>query len=204
MSTSSSIDSNSFTSFLTSLPPASGVDVRKIKGNVPDEQKQLSANALAFFVGTSRTSYGAEVGKRVKIVEINVWGVEYNTAGAPYCEVTMELDISRDLCNIYGTLHGGCAAYLIDPCSSASIIALGIAMGISGAGQSQAMNIIWHEPLRSGSKCRIVSASQHIGGRIRTCRCEIWDADNNRLCISAVHNTVAAGKLLKPAQNARL
>jgi hypothetical protein len=66
-----------------------------------------------------------------------------------------------DMCNIYGTLHGGCAAYMIDSyvllpsvdflievalrCSSSSLVALGVVKGADYGGMSQALNIIWHK-----------------------------------------------------------
>ncbi|KAE9402015.1 hypothetical protein BT96DRAFT_817106, partial [Gymnopus androsaceus JB14] len=52
-----------------------------------------------------------------------------------------------DMCNVYGTLHGGCAAYIIDLCSSTSIVCYGLYTGTDGTGVSSSMNIQWHRPI---------------------------------------------------------
>jgi len=90
--------------------------------------------------------------------------------GRTVCEVQVE----KDMCNIYGTLHGGCAAYLIDACSSSALIGLGVALGFDASGMSQAMNLIWHAPASVGTKLKIVSSTISIGGRIMTVQSEVF------------------------------
>lgn len=104
----------------------------EIAGNVTDEMKVLSAKTLAEFIGTKATSYGAEIGKNLRLAEINVWDREDSTKEAQtVCEIEVTSGwswilhacaiggtskmLATDMCNIFGTLHGGCAAYLIDP-----------------------------------------------------------------------------------------
>ncbi|RDB19869.1 hypothetical protein Hypma_013013 [Hypsizygus marmoreus] len=161
------------------------VDVSQIKGNISDEEKQLAVKVFSHFVSTKDKSYGAGVGQRLKMVETNVWGKGEPTS---YGETIFEIDVRKDMCNIFGTLHGACAAYMIDPCSVSSLVVLGLAMGVDGTGVSQAMNLIWHQPARVGAKLRIVSISMFIHGRVRSARCEIWNGEH--LCVSAVHSTV--------------
>jgi len=93
------------------LPQAAAVDVSQIKGNVTDEQKQLAGNLFSYFVSTREKSYGADIGQRLKIVEMNIWG----KGEAAYGETIFEIDIQKDMCNVFGTLHGACAAYMVDP-----------------------------------------------------------------------------------------
>lgn len=67
------------------------------------------------------------------------------------------------MCNVFGTLHGACAAYIIDPyvfysskevradlgrCSVSALITLGRTVGVDGTGVSQSMNLIWHRSIR--------------------------------------------------------
>ncbi len=77
--------------FFHSLPPASNVDVRKIKGNFPDPQKQLAANVLAYFISTGKT-WGAGVGQRLNLVEINISGLE---GGTQEVQTILEIDVTE-------------------------------------------------------------------------------------------------------------
>ncbi|GLB34281.1 hypothetical protein LshimejAT787_0111650 [Lyophyllum shimeji] len=144
-------------------------------------------------------SYGADIGHRVKLVEVNVLGRDKPAA---YGETVFEVDMEKDMCNIFGTLHGACAAYIIDPCSVSSLIVLGNAIGVDGTGVSQSMNLIWHQPARPGTKLRIVSTSMFIHGRVRSARCEMWNGD--QLCVSAVHCTVNPWAHKKQAAKGKL
>ena len=66
-----------------------------------------------------------------------------------------------------GTLHGACAAYIVDQyvlysiyelfffrspyacsCSVSSLVLLGASLGIDGGGVSQSMNLIWHNSIK--------------------------------------------------------
>ncbi|KAJ7589106.1 hypothetical protein C8J56DRAFT_739915, partial [Mycena floridula] len=182
-------------STLRSLPPAKDVDVKDISGNLPDEEKQLAVNVFKYFVcscSNDVNSYGVGIGRRLKVVEMNVLGSgrpsgrPETVQGQTVCEILVE----SDMCNIFGTLHGACAAYLVDPCSVSSLVVLGVAVGINGTGVSQSMNLIWHQPATRGTKLRIVATSVFIDGRIRTSRCEIWNETQDQLFVSAVHSTV--------------
>lgn len=79
--------------FFHSLPPASNVDVKKIKGNFPDPQKQLAANALAYFISTGNT-WGAGVGQRLNLVEINISGREGGTLEA---QTILEIEVTEGM-----------------------------------------------------------------------------------------------------------
>lgn len=59
--------------FIRSLPPAPNVDVSKILGNVPLDEKQMGANTFAYFISTVGHSYGAETGERLRISQMDVW-----------------------------------------------------------------------------------------------------------------------------------
>ncbi|KAF9000295.1 hypothetical protein BDQ17DRAFT_1359972 [Cyathus striatus] len=151
--------------------------------------KQLGAAIFSHFISTPDQSYGATIGQRLKFTEINVHrrGASGDDQAA-YGETMFEIDVEKDMCNIFGTLHGGCTAYIIDPCSVSSLVTLGRALGLDGTGVSQSMNLIWHQPIPLGSKLRVVSTSMFIQGRIRSARCELWVGD--KLCVSAVHSTI--------------
>ncbi|KAK0499490.1 hypothetical protein EDD18DRAFT_1069622 [Armillaria luteobubalina] len=173
-------------SFLHSLPAAPHIDVSTIKGNISDEEKQLGANIFSYFVNSREESYGAEVGKRLRLDRPSLRSM-VNGPGIP---ILISISFLLDMCNVFGTLHGACAAYIVDPCSVSSLVVLGAAIGADGTGVSQSLNVIWHQPAKMGTKLRVVSTSVFIHGRIRTARCELWDKERDKLYVSAIHTTV--------------
>lgn len=69
----------------------SHLDVSDIRGNVDTEVKQLCAGILKFFVSTPEgTVYGAQVGKRLKFSEINVWGEGATCNAQTVLKITVE------------------------------------------------------------------------------------------------------------------
>ncbi|KAJ8517754.1 hypothetical protein ONZ45_g5082 [Pleurotus djamor] len=134
--------------FFRSLPPAPNVDIDTIKGNLSEDQKKYCANALAYFI-SSGNSWGTSVGQRLKFLAMDVVEPLSSTlpGGSWEARTVLEIKVTQDMCNLFGVLHGGCAAYLIDPASSSALVALGVVLGIDGTGMSQSMNIIWHQPV---------------------------------------------------------
>ncbi|KAJ7589107.1 hypothetical protein C8J56DRAFT_1048736 [Mycena floridula] len=157
-----------------------------IAGNSSNEIKRFAVKALAKFIGTPSTSYGAGIGTRLRITEVNIWDRGGATKEA---QTVCEIQVDRDMCNIFGTMHGGCAAFLIDPCSVSALICLGLVKGIDGSGVSQAMNLIWHKPAYQGAYLQIISTTVSIDGHIRTAECQIRDKNTGQLYVSAVHST---------------
>ena len=78
--------------FPRSLPCAPNIDISQIKGNVTDEEKQLEVNVLFYFISTQKKSYGADIGQRLKIVEINVWNKD---GAAAYGETIFEIEVQK-------------------------------------------------------------------------------------------------------------
>ncbi|KAH0588185.1 hypothetical protein H2248_006900 [Termitomyces sp. 'cryptogamus'] len=175
------------------------IDVSCVKGNVSEEEKRVALKIFSRFVSTHEKSYGADVGQRLKLVEVNVWQRDSQAATG---QTIFEIDVTKDMCNIFGTLHGGCAAYMIDPCSVSSLVVLGNAIGIDGTGVSQSMNLIWHQPARIGASLKIISTSIFIHGRVRSARCEVWNGD--QLCVTAIHSTVNPWTTSKDTTRTRL
>ncbi|KAK0207081.1 hypothetical protein DFS33DRAFT_1273408 [Desarmillaria ectypa] len=161
-------------SFLHSLPAAPHIDVSTIKGNISDSEKQLGANIFSYFVNSREESYGAEVGRRLRLIEMNIWGRDASGTAAQG-QTIFEIDVEK------GESF---------TCSVSSLVVLGAAIGADGTGVSQSLNVIWHQPAKMGTTLRVVSTSVFIHGRIRTARCELWDKERDKLYVSAVHTTV--------------
>jgi acyl-coenzyme A thioesterase 13 len=116
------------TSLLLSLEKSPYGDASKIPGNAPVDMKQLNLNLFHHFVTRSNTSYGAAVGERLRFVDMSLekkegtgWEatttLEINVVEGALLSaiVSMNKTVLLDMCNIYGVMHGGCAAFLIDP-----------------------------------------------------------------------------------------
>lgn len=172
------------------------VDISNVKGNASDETKRQVWSTFKYLLG-SPGWFNHSIGDSIQCKEVNVWGPkDPSTASpseeAPRAETVFEVEVTPDMCNLFGILHGGCTAYLIDHCSVTSTMALGCHIGEDGTGLSQSMNIVWVEAAPLGAKLRIVNTSMVIRGRVRTCRSELWNG--NKLCASGVHSLVNAPK----------
>lgn len=81
-----------FLGFPKSVVQASDVDISYVNGNVSDEEKQLGMKVFAHFVSTQDKSYGAKVGQRLKMVEMNVWK---KNGLAAYGETVFEIEVDK-------------------------------------------------------------------------------------------------------------
>ncbi|KAI3598426.1 hypothetical protein WG66_000716 [Moniliophthora roreri] len=209
-----------------SLP--SSFDVSQIRGNLTDAQKRTAAQTFAHFIGTPSTSFGAEIGRNLKIVEINVkvptneggegsslpesgnegegvcwdevdgvFGTDSRSTERPrvamhdaMAQTICEIDVTKNMCNIFGNLHGGCSAYMIDHCSVSALVSLGIVAGIDGTGVSQSLSLQWYRPAILGTKLKIISTTVSLDGYIRTARSELRDRVDNTLYVEATHSTI--------------
>ncbi|THH07925.1 hypothetical protein EW146_g9163 [Bondarzewia mesenterica] len=180
--------------WISHLPKSTHIDPTQIEGNVSLEQKQAQANIFSFFIdgaGSSPSGYGVTLGKRVKYVSMNINEVDGRGLQA---EGICEVAVTKDMVNVFNVLHGACAAYLIDLCSSAPLVSLGIYQGNDTSGVSQSMNIIYHSSPKLGAELRIISNSISNQGKIRAARCEIRDKKTDALLVSAVHTKVGGGE----------
>ncbi|KAJ7749940.1 hypothetical protein B0H16DRAFT_863291 [Mycena metata] len=185
--------------FQRSLPQASNVDVRQIRGNISDAEKQINANVLAYFTTGSGVSpfppFGSEIAGRLRIVELNVW--DNASTGSAESEVVLEIEVTESMCNVYGTMHGGCAAFILDPCTVSATVLLGLAKAFDGTGVSQSMNVYWHHAALLGSTLTVTTRSVFTDGRARVARCEIREKLTGSLIVSGTHSFLNAGRATK-------
>lgn len=186
------------------IPEVLDFDPASIEGNLSDELKRVGAKVFAHFAGKANSaSFATWVIEQIRPVEMNVYGVEDGKLiGKARAQCTYEVVANKDMGNVFGVLHGACAALLLEICTVSPIVMLGLALGHDTTGITQGMNYVYHQPARLGRKLRIVSSTMSIEGRIRTARGEIWDGDT--LCISCVHSIVHIGKELPGKTRAKL
>jgi acyl-coenzyme A thioesterase 13 len=100
----------------------------QIKGNATEEAKRYCWAMFKYFVNEPHW-FSSKIGHSVKLVEVNVWDVEClarassggaqegEGSGRPKparAETIFEVEVTEDMCNLFGIMHGACAAYLID------------------------------------------------------------------------------------------
>jgi acyl-coenzyme A thioesterase 13 len=76
-----------------SLARAPSVDVSHVRGNVNQNAKELCAKVFNHFVSTPDRSYGAEIGRRLRLVEVNVH--DQDGGDAPTGETVFEIKVER-------------------------------------------------------------------------------------------------------------
>jgi len=165
----------------------------RIKGNLPPNVKQM-LDTVMHEVMARPNVYGASIGERVSITEASIvpkTEESTRTEARVVCEVT----VTEDMLNPEGSLHGGCAAFLIDACTTLVFLAAARCAGVSAS-----MNVVYHAPAAPGAKLRIVNSAVAIGARIMTARSEIWDDTTQRLCVTGVHIKMEASRPKKPKQ----
>ncbi|EIW76235.1 hypothetical protein CONPUDRAFT_168809 [Coniophora puteana RWD-64-598 SS2] len=170
--------------FYKSLPTA---DVTGICGNISDADKQLNAKIFFFFIGPIGT-FGSSTGRHLRLTSIDVY---HGASGALEARVILEADVTEEMCNVYGIVHGACGAYMVDVGAAMPLIALGVAKGVDGSGVSQAMNIVYHNAPRIGTTLRVIATSITAEDKLKSGRVEVWDKHKERLYFSGVHNKIS-------------
>ncbi|KAJ5731929.1 Thioesterase superfamily [Penicillium malachiteum] len=105
----------------------------------------------------------------------------------PPAKVSFTFTVTRPLCNTLGSLHGGCAATLVD------ILSTTILMGVSRPGRfgfggvSRNLRLTYLRPVPLGSEARVMCEVMHVGKRLALLRAEIQKADTGDICVVAEH-----------------
>ncbi|KAJ7239983.1 HotDog domain-containing protein [Mycena haematopus] len=155
-----------------------------ISGNVDPAMKAFFSDIPKIF-GLDRfekPSFGDSIARGLVVTSASV----ENKAEEPLKQegrVVCEVTVTEDMLNGGGNIHGGCSAFLVDLCSTLSIIAL----TSNTYHVSQSLNIVYHSPATLGEKLRIVNTTMTVGARALSARTEIWNATKHRLVASGVH-----------------
>ncbi|KAI5452297.1 hypothetical protein NCC49_000861 [Naganishia albida] len=168
-------------------PPAQTTDVQEFAARVQKAATAHSVNAHEF---------GKNIYDTLRITEVKLEdedGAAQQGGKVPRkkAKVFVETVVRKDFLNPVGVLHGAATAYIIDICSSLPLMALSTSDFWSGlGGLSQSMSILYHAPAPEGTKLKIISETLNVGGRIANMRCEIRNAENNKLIASGFHSKV--------------
>jgi len=164
----------------------------EIKGNASLVVKQLLCNPGAFFSGRltenhSRAVFCNTILSRLVVTEADIANKREDEKKKEAIVVT-EIDVTDDMANGGGNVHGGCLAFLVDCTTTLALIAYSLDVDNDFfAGVSQSLNVTYHSPAVAGDKLRIVNYSVAGGSRAKTARCEVWNATHHRLVASGLH-----------------
>jgi hypothetical protein len=87
------------------------VDITNVQGNASDDAKRFTWSLFKLFLGGPEW-FGGAAGAHLELVEANIWE---ETASEPAkAQTVFEVEVTKDMCNIFGVLHGACAAFFVD------------------------------------------------------------------------------------------
>ncbi|KAI0690923.1 hypothetical protein C8T65DRAFT_671053 [Cerioporus squamosus] len=161
-----------------------------IKGLPAEQEARIRATVDKITLGPSM--FASSVGSRLVPTEVEVF--QRAKDGKMQARMVYETTVEEDMLNIGRTMHGGCAVYIIDICSSVALMVLAGALDKPTSYVSQALNTTFHAPAPAGAKLEIVNTTVAFGGRTVSAVTEIWDVTNKRLCMTGVHNKMAPSK----------
>lgn len=158
----------------------------EIAGNISSSIKQKILNIFTYSVG----GFCNNIGSRTRLVHIDVCKKQ---AGGMLARVVCEVEVTKDMLNMFEIMHGACGAYLVDICTSTSLAVLALATSSNIISVSQTLNLVYHGGARVGTKLRIVSTTITNYGRLMASRCEIYDKETERILVSGVQTKVDPG-----------
>ncbi|KAI0690931.1 hypothetical protein C8T65DRAFT_671071 [Cerioporus squamosus] len=130
--------------------------------------------------------FAKPTGSRLELCEVSAY--ERPEDGKMHAEVVFEIDMAEDMLNSAKHMHGGCAMFMIDVCSSIALVALSIALNKRAYLVSQSLTTVWHSPAMLGARLRITNKTTAFGARTVSARTEIWDLTNRRLVATGIHS----------------
>ncbi|KAF8165770.1 HotDog domain-containing protein [Crassisporium funariophilum] len=172
-------------------------DISQVAGNAPDNIKRMLGRPQTFFssfvkAGHKRPNvFGRSIEERMVVKELSILNKEDEPEKLEGRAV-LEVDVTEDMVNGGGTMHGGCSAFLIDMASSFALAALDMYQNDKLHGSvSQALNVVYHSPAEIGERLRLVNTTLTMGSRVESVRTEIWNATRHRLVASGIHIKMA-------------
>ncbi|KAH9482208.1 Acyl-coenzyme A thioesterase 13 [Psilocybe cubensis] len=168
-------------------------DTSKVAGNAPEEIKRILGDTRAFFAAFLKpgqkplNSFGKDIMERMVVTELAILQKAEEPSKLEGRAV-LEVDVSEDMVNGGGNIHGGCSAFLIDMASSFALTALTLyETGRLHPSVSQSLNVVYHSPAAIGDRIRLVNTTMTVGKRTESVRTEIWNVTHHRLVASGVH-----------------
>jgi len=123
------------------------------------------------------------------------WNVDFNrsqvrfesaTKGPP-ARVTYRFTVTPDMTNRLGSLHGGCAATLVDTLSTCILQGVSRPGLFSLGGVTRNLKLTYLRPIPLSTDARLICEVVHVGRRLALVRAEIRRLDNGDICVVGEH-----------------
>ncbi|RDX49766.1 hypothetical protein K466DRAFT_542333 [Polyporus arcularius HHB13444] len=157
----------------------------RFSDNLTSKQREEIVD-FAEIILRGRGEFAKPTGSRLELCEVLTY--ERPEDGKMHAEVVFEIDMAEDMLNSARHMHGGCAMFMVDVCSSIALVALSIAMNKRVFLVSQSLTTVFHSPALLGARLRITNKTTAFGARTVSARTEIWDVTNRRLIATGIHN----------------
>ncbi|TFK28958.1 hypothetical protein FA15DRAFT_611077 [Coprinopsis marcescibilis] len=163
--------------------------VRRIKGNAPQSIKALPVKWLAVFRNRGN-AFAHNVADRMRVTDVDVLP-RADDKEKMEGRVVVEVVVADEMCDADGVLSQGALVFLVDECSTLSMVVANANEGrISPPGVSCSINIMFHGSARSGATLRIINRSLASGHDANSGRSEVWDIANHKMIASGTQLTM--------------
>ncbi|KAH8691348.1 putative thioesterase family protein [Talaromyces proteolyticus] len=123
------------------------------------------------------------------------WDIDQNRANVrlesaskgPPARVTYRLTVTPQMRNSMDSLHGGCAATIIDNLSTTILMAVSKPGMFQYGGVSRNLNVTYLRPLPLNTDMRLICEVVQMGRRLALLKAEIRRVDDDALCVVADH-----------------
>ncbi|KAH9832956.1 HotDog domain-containing protein [Rhodofomes roseus] len=141
--------------------------------NLSPEHKELVARAGAAF--NRGGQFADSVMMQTRMIVCRTF--ERPEDGKTHTRVVFEVTVSQDMCNAHNMMHGGCAAFLVDACTSVALVVQGLVTGGALDLVSQSLDTTYHAGAKLGDALNVVCTTVSSGKRAVTAHAEVSLAD---------------------------
>ncbi|EAU84249.1 hypothetical protein CC1G_08179 [Coprinopsis cinerea okayama7 len=162
---------------------------RDIRGNAPKAVKELPVKWLAVFRNRGN-AFSHHIAERMKVTDVDIV-TSVDDGHKIEGRVVVEVEVTPEMCDGEGVMHQGALVFLIDECSTLSMVVANAAEGrVTPPGVSCSINTLFHSTATAGTKLRIVNRSLAAGYDSNSGRSDVWDSENHKLIASGTQLTM--------------
>lgn len=195
--------------------------IAHIRGNAPDYIKELPVKWLTIFARDhydgalrgGKKGFGAQGGDMASQMRVTEVGILPKTDSVPPLHtssagsdpaqpapvegrVVVEIEVTADMCDQQGLLAQGALAFLIDECSTLSMVVANYAEDRpSPPGVSCNISVGFHGVARQGTTLRIVNRSLSVGRGLNSGRSDVWCTQQNKIIATGTQTTMPPSQL---------
>jgi acyl-coenzyme A thioesterase 13 len=125
----------------------------------------------------------------VNLLSVTVSETDPNLASAIF-----ELQVTPEICNATGMIHGGAVALIFDICTSMTIAPIAREGFWDSGHVSRTLNCTYLRPIPQGTKCTVETEIIHLGKRAGMLRGAIKNA-SGAVCYTCEHGKAAVDQM---------